>query len=113
LEPDQWETSGEGMHSPWWGGSPNGVFSEDSAYSETSKETWVSNASVMAGDYTFLAAYYGSGYYFDFGTATMKVYRDDVLVIDETVYMDNLSPVDLIYGMGWHRFGTITLEAGI
>ena len=113
LEPDQWETSGEGLHSPWWGGSPNGVFSEDSAYSDMSKETWTSNASVMAGKYTFLAAYYGQGNIFDFGTATMKVYQDDVLVIDESVYMDDYSPVDLIYGMGWHRFGSITLEAGI
>jgi hypothetical protein len=111
-EPDPWDSSGYSWNAPWLGYSANGVFSPDSEDWEQSFETWNSHSEVMTGYYTFAAEYWWDGDTSDYANVNLKLWEDDELTHDETVFMDYDTPYDDEHGYGWYTYGWLEKGKG-
>ena len=111
-EPDPWDPSGYSWNAPYLEYSANGVFSPDSLDSGQSLETWTSNSEVMPGYYTFAAEYWWDGEISDYANVNLKLWEDDELTHDETVYMDYDTPYDEEHGYGWYTYGWLEKDKG-
>jgi PKD repeat protein len=111
-EPDPYETGGYSWNSPYLGYSANGVFSLDSYDSGVSFESWDSNTEVMPGFYTFAAEYSWGDPPDDYANVRLKLYEDDNLTFDQTMYIDEFDPYDEEFGYGWYTYGWLEKGRG-